>query len=146
MEPKLNKYRIALKWILILAGMFLMLAFAAVLLPVPTMATIHRWLGLGDFPVQPITIYLARSTSLLYGIHGVLMFYTGCTLDHHWRLVWFFGWLHVVIGIVILAVDLLAPMPWYWTCLEGPPVAVLGGLILYLAEKSLDGQARQSFT
>ena len=140
MEPKLSTSRWLLKWILVLAGSFLMLAFGAVLLPVDTMAAVHGWLGLGEFPNQPITIYLARSTSLLYGIHGVLMFYTGLTLDHHWRMVWFFGWLHVVVGLTILVVDILASMPWWWTAIEGPPVAALGGLILYLAEKSFGGK------
>ena len=125
--------QIILRWILILSGLFLMLAFVAVLLPVDWMARAHQWLSLGEFPDVPITVYLARSTSLLYGVHGVLMFYTGITIDRHWRLVWLFGWLHVVIGITILLIDITAPMPLYWTLLEGGPVAVLGILILVLA-------------
>ena len=113
-----------------------MLAFFAVLLPVKTMASVHQWLGLENFPNQPIANYLARSTSLLYGVHGVMMLYTGLTLEHHWRLVWLFGWLHIVIGVTIFFIDLMAPMPWYWISLEGPPVALLGGLILYLARSA----------
>lgn len=125
-----------LKWLLILSGLVLILAFAAVLLPVAWMASTSEWIGLGEFPNRPLTIYLARSTSLLYGVHGVLMFYTGMTLEKHWRLVWLFGWLHVVIGCTILLVDLTAPMPWYWTAVEGGPVASLGVVILILARRA----------
>ena len=136
MESQLTKHQLALKWILILSGAFLIMALLAMLLPVETMSQIHNGLGLGEFPDQAISVYLARSTSLLYGIHGVLMLYTGLTLNHHWRLVWVFGWLHVTIGISMLIIDLLAPMPWYWICGEGPPVAALGVLILVLGKKA----------
>ncbi len=123
-----------LKWLLVLSGLFLMLAFVAVLLPTAWMADAHLWLGLGEFPAQPITFYLARSTSLLYGVHGVLMFYLGISLNHHWRLVWLFGWLHIVIGVTMLGIDITSPMPWYWIAAEGGPVAGLGVVILLLAQ------------
>ena len=134
----MKRVRFILKWVLILSGMFLMLAFLAALLPVHWMAVAHQWLGLGDFPDQPITIYLARSTSLLYGVHGVLMLYTGMTLDRHWQLVRLFGWLHVLIGLSMLVIDLTAPMPWYWTLIEGGPIASLGVLILLLAAAAFE--------
>ena len=123
-----------LQWILILSGLFLMVAFVAVLLPVDWMNRAHQWLGLGEFPNRPVTLYLARSTSLLYGVHGVLMFYTGLTLDRHWRLVWLFGWLHILIGITVFFIDLTAPMPLYWVLAEGLPVAGLGVFLLVLAK------------
>ena len=135
-ETRRNSSQLILKWLLIVSGAFLISAFAAMLLPVATMDSVHDWLGLGDFPNRPITVYLARSTSLMYGIHGVLMLYTGLTLQHHWRLVKLFGWLHVVIGVSMLIVDFMASMPWYWTAFEGPPVTLLGVLIIYLAKQS----------
>jgi hypothetical protein len=115
-----------------LSGMFLMSAFLTVLLPVATMQTVHEWLGLGEFPVTPITAYLARSTSLLYGVHGSVIFYTGLTIRYHWRFIPLIGWLHIVIGFAILAIDITAPMPMYWTVLEGGPIAAIGVLILFL--------------
>ncbi len=132
----MKRARDILQWLLVLSGLFLMVAFLAVLLPVSWMSIGHRWLGLGDFPDQPITVYLARSTSLMYGVHGVLMLYIGLTLDNHWRLVKVLGYLHVLIGISMLIIDLTAPMPWYWTLVEGGPVAGLGVLILFLARVS----------
>ena len=58
-------------------GVGLLVATAAVFLPVEWMAAIHRWLGLGEFPDSPITIYLARidvtavrRSWILDAIHG----------------------------------------------------------------------------
>ena len=96
------------------------------------MAAGHEWLGLGEFPNLPITVYLARSTSLLYGIHGVLMVYTSFTMQHHWRLAWLFSALHVVIGITMLVTDITAGMPLYWILGEGAPVAALGVVMMIL--------------
>ncbi len=127
-----------LKWILVLSGLFLMTAFAMTLLPVAWMAATHRWLGLGEFPDSSIVLYLARSTSLLYGVHGLLMFYTGVTIIHHWRFVRVFGWLHVLMGSSMFLIDLTSGMPKYWVLLEGPPVAILGVVILFLLTKAGD--------
>ena len=100
------------------------------------MAAAHLWLGLGEFPDTEITFYLTRSTSLLYAVHGAMMTYVAITIEHHWRMVWVFGWLHILIGLSMLGIDLLAPMPWYWTAAEGLPVAILGGIIIVLANRS----------
>lgn len=125
-----------LKAILVVSGLFLIVAFAATLLPVSSMAKAHEWLGLGEFPDRPITAYLARSTSLLYGVHGVMMFYTGLTIQQHWRFIPVFGWLHVLTGASVFLFDLFAPMPMYWLILEGPPVAMLGVLLVVLARRA----------
>lgn len=129
------EYRI-LQWILLLSGVFLMSAFATTLLPVSWMASTHQWLGLGEFPNSPITIYLARSTSLLYGVHGLLMFYTGWSIETHWRWVTIFGWLHVLMGSSMVMIDWTSGMPAYWTAIEGPPVAILGVVILLLLKRT----------
>ncbi len=100
------------------------------------MAAAHQWLGLGEFPDTEITYYLTRSTSLLYGVHGVMMSYVAMTIEQHWRLVRVFGWLHILIGLSMLVIDVLAPMPWYWTAAEGLPVAILGAIILVLANRA----------
>ena len=65
----------------LLAGCVLSLAFLAILLPVSVMQSANDWLRLDTFPDAPLTVYLARSTSLLYGIHGVVMIYTPETLE-----------------------------------------------------------------
>ena len=96
------------------------------------MSQIHSWLGLGEMNEDPILIYLARSTSLMYAVHGAVQVFTGLKIERLWPLVWLLGVLHVLIGCTMLFVDLNAGMPTYWTAGEGPPVAGLGLLILYL--------------
>lgn len=129
-----TEFRI-LRWLLLLSGSFLMCALLAMLLPVGTMQAAHQWLGLGEFPVAPITIYLARSTSLLYAVHGSIMFYTGLTIQNHWRFIPLLGWLHILIGMAIFVIDITSPMPTYWIAMEGGPIAALGVLMLVLFRK-----------
>ena len=134
------------KWLrvlLALLGCGLLLATVPIFFPVSLMATIHGWLALGEFPDRPITIYLARSTSLLYAIHGLLILIVSFNLERYWPLVPVFGWLHVVIGLLMLGIDLTAPMPWYWTAAEGIPISIAGLVIIWLYRQanSLDQQS-----
>ncbi len=125
-----------LRWLMIVIGCGLMVAFFFVLLPGSQMQAAHQWLGLGEFPDAPISFYLARSTSLLYGIHGTLMLLVGLRMKKHSDLVPVFGWLHVAIGLCMLGVDLSAGMPWWWTAFEGIPIAMAGLAIVWLYRKS----------
>ncbi len=125
-----------LRALMAVIGCGLMAAAFAVFLPVETIAQWHAWLGLGEFPDAPITRYLARSTSLLYAVHGALMLYVSCDMKRYWPLVGVFGWLHVIIGLTMLGIDLTSDMPLYWTAGEGVPIALVGGLIIYLWRKS----------
>lgn len=125
-----------LKALLFLTGLILMVAFLTAAFPVELMAYLHTKLGLGDFPNQPITVYLARSTSLMYGVHGVMMVSVCYQWDRLHSLVPIFGYLHIVIGLSMFTIDLLAPMPWYWTAFEGLPVAAVGLLLLWMYGKA----------
>lgn len=128
-----------LSWLLMIIGCGLMVAFFFVLMPGSQMAAIHQWLGLGELPDAPITFYLARSTSMLYGIHGALMFVCGRNIRKYSDLVPVFGWLHVFIGLVMLGIDLSSGMPWWWTAFEGVPIAMAGLLIVWLGKKAFRG-------
>jgi len=119
-------------WILRIGGVMTVLAFPTALLPASTMAEIHAWLGLGSFPDQPITSYMARSLSLLYGFHGVLLLVISTDVRHYRKLVGWMAWLMIGLGPALLAVDLHAGMPAMWTWSEGPPVVVIGFVMLYL--------------
>lgn len=121
-----------LRLLLAIIGIGLMLATVPIFFPASLMASIHGWLGLGEFPESPITMYLARSTSLLYAIHGSLMLFVSFDIKRYWPMVHLFGWLHVVIGLFMLGIDLVSPMPWYWTASEGVPIALAGLLIVWL--------------
>jgi len=109
------------------------LAFLAMLLPVEWMAATHRWLGLGEFPRAPIVDYLARSVSSLYGFHGVLVLIVARDPARYLAIVRYLGVMYIVGGVLAIAIDAYATLPWYWTIAEGPSTIVSGALILYLS-------------
>ncbi len=129
--PNSVSYKL-LRLLLAVIGCGLMMATIPVFFSTSVMATLHAWLGLGTFPAQPITIYLARSTSMLYAVHGVLMLVVSFDLQRYWPLVPVFGWLHVVIGLTMFGIDWTTPMPLYWLAGEGIPIAIAGLVIVLL--------------
>ena len=42
----------------------------------------------------------------------------------------------IALGILLLGVDVMAGMPWFWQAIEGPANIVLGSVILWAARKS----------
>ena len=119
-----------------------LLAFFAALLPLETMARIHHQLGLGELPLQPIVAYLARSLSLFYGFHGVLLLLVSFDLERFDPIVAYLGWMNTAIGVGLLFVDLGAGMPAWWTRFEGPFVISTGVLLLALRHWSALRQRR----
>ncbi len=124
-----------LRWLLFITGCGLLTATLAIFLPAKMMASAHEWLGLGDFPEVPIVLYLARSTSLLYAVHGSLMVYVSLDMNRYWPLVKLFGWLHIAIGLSMLGIDISSSMPTYWIAIEGIPIAIAGCVIVGLWKK-----------
>src|SRR5688572_16246283 len=84
-----------------LGGVMTGSAFFAVLLPVEWMASIHRWLGLGEFPEAPITDYLARSTAAFYGFHGVLLLLISREPVKYRSIVWFIAFMNIAFGVIL---------------------------------------------
>ena len=116
-----------------LFGGVTVLAFLAMLLPVEWMAATHQWLGLGEFPRTPIVDYLTRSVSSLYGFHGVLVLLVSRDPVYYRSIVRYLGVMYVLAGVMAIAIDLFAPLPWWWTIVEGPSTLLSGALILYLS-------------
>ena len=127
-----EKYVTWLRWLMTIIGCGLLCATIPMFFPRAWMATIHGWLGLGEFPEAPIMLYLARSTSLMYAVHGGLMLFVSFDLKRYWPMVSVFGWLHVAIGTTMFFIDWTAPMPGYWIAGEGIPIALAGLLIIWL--------------
>lgn len=143
-QPQSSRCRKYCRGLIGVVGAGLMLATFAVFFPVSLMATLHQWLGLGSFPDAPITIYLARSTSLLYAMHGAVMLYVAWHFDRCQALVPLLGLLHVALGASMFAIDLNAGMPLYWIVGEGLPIALTGGAILLLFRRSSSTSNSQS--
>ena len=119
--------------VLRVAGGFTITAFLAMLLPVEWMASTHAWLGLGEFPRSPVVDYLARSAAALYGFHGALLLLIAGNPERHATIVRFVGWVNICFGLMMIAVDVHAGLPLWWTLGEGPPITALGVVVLYLS-------------
>jgi hypothetical protein len=119
-----------------LSGSIIMSAFFAMLLPVDWMITTHRWLGLGDFPRSPVVDYLARSIAALYGFHGVLLWLVSTDPVRYRPIVWYIAAMNMLFGLMLVAIDVHAGMPFFWTMGEGPPIAMLG-VVIALLNRSL---------
>jgi hypothetical protein len=127
-----NRQERVLVVLLRLSGCILLLAFPAMLLPLPWMAATHRWLGLGAYPESTIVEYLSRSISALYGIHGGLVLVVSTNVRRYARIVAYLAATNVLFGTFMLLIDLDSGMPWFWTISEGPPLIAFGALLLFL--------------
>jgi len=118
--------------ILRLSGLMLIAAFIAVFLPYEKMAEIHRQMGLGNMPRLPILDYLARSVSMFYGIHGVILLYISFNIMRYLQFLKLLCYLGFAFGIVLFIVDFNAPMPANWAYTEGPFILSLNMLVYVL--------------
>jgi hypothetical protein len=80
--------------------------------------------------------YLARSISALYAIHGGLLLLVSGDVRRHARVVAYLAVTAIGFGLLMIGIDLHAGMPVRWTIGEGPPVLVLGIVILVLLRKA----------
>jgi len=123
----------ALTVLLRLAGLITLTAFVAMVLPAAWMASTHRALGFGDWPETPVFEYLARSIAALYGFHGGLLVLIAGDPARHITIVKYMAFMYVAFGLIVLAIDLDAGMPMWWTLAEGPPIAMTGVVFAILA-------------
>lgn len=122
----------ALAWLLRAIGGVTVLAVLAALLPTDWMAATHAWLGLGRFPRAPIVEYLTRSISLLYTLHGGVFLVASTDVRRYAPLITYLGIANAAGGVVLLAIDAFAAMPWYWTAAEGPLIIAASAAVLWL--------------
>lgn len=128
----------ALTVLLRAGGVILVTAFLAAILPTAWMQATHARLDLGAYPDHPLTEYLARSVSLLYGFHGVVLLAIATDVRRFRPLARLMGIQNVVFGPAMLAIDLAAGMPWWWTAFEGPPIFAIGATVLWLSGRVPD--------
>jgi len=119
-----------------LGGVITGSAIVTVFLPGDAMAEIHRNLQLGELPMMPITAYLTRSLSAMYAFHGLVLLALSLDVRRHLRVVHWVGWGTLALGVLMLGIDLQAPMPVWWTLAEGPWVVVMGLLLVWLSRRA----------
>jgi hypothetical protein len=110
-----------------------LLAFPCALLPVAWMDWTHQQLGLGELPRGPILLYLARSLSLMYGMHGAITLTLSLDVRRYLPVIRVLALLMVLFAGAMVLVDLDAGLPWYWIAGEGPSLAVFYGLVAWSA-------------
>ena len=120
-----------------LVGTVAGLAAICAVMPLRWMDAIHRAIGMGALPDQPIVEYLARSTSALYALMGALFWMLSFDLVRYHLLVRRLGMAIIALGILLLGVDIMAGMPWFWKAIEGPANIVLGAIILWATRNPL---------
>jgi hypothetical protein len=111
-------------------------AFLAVLMPTSTMAAIADWLGVGPLPRSPLTEYLTRSLSAMYGVFGLLHLSLARDVVRYLDLIIVLGWLTVLAGAIVIVVDFAVGMPPYWSWSEGPPTVLTGLVYVWLARRA----------
>jgi hypothetical protein len=113
---------------------------ALVFVPVPHawMDVIHRWLGMGVLPDQPIVSYLARSTSFFYALMGGLMWLVSGDVRRHRAVIVYLGAALTALGLVLGIVDWTARMPSFWLWIEAPSDILIGLLLLALGSGVAD--------
>lgn len=87
------------------------------------------------FPAVPVAWYLARSTSLLYALHGALVVFVSFDVHRYWPLIRFLAFAAVIHGGLILVIDLNSGMPGWWSGIEGPCFAITGLIMLELMRR-----------
>jgi hypothetical protein len=110
-------------------------ALLAVCLPREWMQSLCVVLTGVAFPAVPVAWYLARSTSLLYALHGAMAVFISFDVPYYWRLIRFLALAAVAHGGLILAIDLSSGMPVWWSGIEGPCFAVTGLIMLGLMRR-----------
>ena len=129
-DPSKRTSSHSLRVILRAFGVMDMLAFIAVAMPMAWIETGHQWAGLGSFPDAPVAGYLARSASLMYGLHGMLLFLPATDTERYRKLIRWIAGITVLHGAFMLTIDLVEHMPLWWTIVEGPAFSLTGVVIL----------------
>jgi hypothetical protein len=124
-----------LTWYLRIIGTLDCFALIVVFLPRWMIHCVHGELGMGTFPQTPIAGYLARSASLMYVLHGLLVLALSRDVRRYLGLIQFFAWVAVAHGALLVWIDWLEEMPTWWTWSEGPLFAASGvGALLLVKE------------
>jgi hypothetical protein len=117
---------------LIVTGLILLTAAPCACLPYSWMDAIHHSLGLGTLSDGPMTLYLARSASVLYASIGPLYLFIARDPRSYAALLRLLGVIKIALGIALLGIDVSVGLPWFWAAWEGPFVMAWGACLLLL--------------
>ena len=110
-------------------GITSLFAFGAAVMPESWMTKTAAWLGL-ELPSAPLTFYLARNLSLMYGFVGAGLMVLANDLDRYFDLVRLLSFATMAFGVTQLICNAQAGMPIWWTAGEGGG-AIAGGATMW---------------
>jgi hypothetical protein len=125
-------HRLSPRWLTLVlktVGTVTVTAFAASVMPQDWIVSIAEALGFEPFPNAPLTFYLARNLSLMYGFIGLLVLWIAFNLGQYRSLVKPFAYATILFGLSQAIVDTQAAMPLWWTAFESVST-VLGGIMI----------------
>jgi hypothetical protein len=121
--------------VLRLSGICLLTAIIPAVMPFSWMQEIHRQLGMGELPTEPIVGYLTRSLSGLYALHGALVLFLSLDVRRFLPVIKCFAGLGVVFGVGMVVLDAAVGMPLPWSICEGTSVVLLSLFLLWLSRR-----------
>jgi hypothetical protein len=124
-------------WLLRLAGAIELLAFIAVVMPRSRMEIAHVWLGLGELPTGPITMFMIRQASYTYGMHGISLLVIASNIERFRPFVILNGISFLVAAPVFFLIDQTSGMPWWWGLGDTFGCGAFGVALLWLSRKKI---------
>jgi hypothetical protein len=103
-----------LKLFLQLSGISMALAAVALFMPASWMAWTHQRMGMGEFPAAPIAEYLARLTSALYAVLGVLLLLLARDIRQYSRIIAYMAFAIPAISVSVALMCRHLDMPLSW--------------------------------
>ena len=125
-----------IKLILRLGGTLMGLAVFAVFMPTAWMEQSSVLLGLEPLADTALSQYLTRSLSLLYAVHGALLWVASLDPERMAPMITAIAVLNLVLAGFLGGIDLKAGMPAFWTVSEVVVPAASGLLILFLQSRA----------
>ena len=118
-------------------GLTCVLAFIPFVMPVSWMQWVHdRILGMGQFPEDPITVYLARSSSALCGMYGLLGLLMARNIQKYEGLIYLHGRTLLVVCMIGVYLAWECGLPLAWVIIDGIGGAALGIVTIYLHQQA----------
>ena len=107
-----------LKLLLVACGLGCSAAAVAVLMPRDWMVRGHELLGMGPFPAQPIAEYLARLTSGMYALYGILVLLMATNVRRYAPLITVQALLVAAVAVVCGYFGWRAGIPRWWIVVD----------------------------
>lgn len=128
--------QLLLVWLLRIAGAVEILAFIAVVMPRSWMEISHAWIGLGEMPDGPLTMFMIRQASYTYGVHGLSLWLIASDVERFRPFVVFNGIAFLVAAPVFFLIDWIHGMPLWWALGDPISCGCLGLALLWFSRKS----------